>query len=158
MYGVSVVVCMGCGFCVYGVMFGRFAASTQKRLRGMPPTLLVAGLDFKRKCARVDSSKRSDRALETSIEGKARSKAEQGRRHAAKRFYCEGRAAARVSADPARRVQPRSVARAKRERPPLGPVPSGGTKILKFRASFDFGHPSRAKIHTHLENFQNSKQ
>ena len=38
-----------------------------------------------------------------------------------------------VSADPARRAQPRSVARAKRERPPLGPGPPGDTKILQHR-------------------------
>ena len=51
----------------------------------------------------------------------------------------------------------RSVARAKRERPPLGPGPPGDTKILKFPSSFDFGHPSRAKIHTHFESSQSSK-
>ena len=68
-----------------------------KRLRDMPPTLLglEPGLSFKRKYERLVNAKRIDRILET-VEVKLRSKAEQGRRHAAKRFYYEGRFAARV--------------------------------------------------------------
>ena len=68
-----------------------------KRLRGMPPTLfgLEPGPTFKSKCERVVNAKHIDRILEC-VEVKARSKAEQGRRHAAKRFYYEGRFAARV--------------------------------------------------------------
>ena len=63
----------------------------------MPPTLLglEPGPSFKREYERVVNAERIDRILET-VEVKLRSKAEQGRRHAAKRFYYEGRFAARV--------------------------------------------------------------
>ena len=63
----------------------------------MPPTLLglEPGPSFERKDEIVVNAERIDRILET-VEVKLRSKAEQGRRHAAKRFYYEGRFAARV--------------------------------------------------------------
>ena len=63
-----------------------------KGLRDMPPTLLglEPGPSFKRRYERVVNAERIDRILET-VEVKLRSKAEQGRRHAAKRFYYEGR-------------------------------------------------------------------